>query len=558
MDTVVVKEISILLVGLLFAEPSFSANFDALGGIGQVPASPMSRFMAEGQAVNAVTEAALNTAAPPGRQNNQSNDLDSAVVAGDGSDAAEVTEDATADKVSKSEARKQQECQMANAAMIAVGVTKNASLQAYVGRVGERLVAVAEAGDQSFSFDVLETPQIQAATNACGNIFISTGLMMHLNSEAELAAVLGHEIMHVLKAHDKRRKRRELLKGALGSATAMVLGGSSYSRNEINRSMRTATDLAFTQYDQNQEFEADNFGAEIMVKAGYSPDAVVQVMAMFKALESVEFKQARAEGRSNALFRSFVTSHPPTPERYDRAVDKARALNAEANDYRVSDAFLAQLDGVPYGATRATGVLRGNRFYHARLGITLALPEGWRQKQVPRGVLFESASGDAAFELSTARLKKGLTPQALVNEGLGLKVVDGRALTIDGMPGYIATANRAQTVFGERPIRLIVVFDQRRGLAFVGQGSGKFDLKKLADDSAFIKIGFSLARMEKADFEVAKPLQLKVVRASPGTTMASLAAQSDLPNYPEDELRVINGLYPEGEPEPGQLVKIID
>ena len=64
--------------------------------------------------------------------------------------------------------------------------------------------------------------------------------------------------------------------------------------------------------------------------------------------------------------------------------------------------------------------------------------------------------------------------------------------------------------------------------------------------------------MQKADFEAAKPLQLKVVRASSSTTMASLAAQSDLPNYPEDELRVINGLYPQGEPEPGQLIKIID
>ena len=414
---------------------------------------------------------------------------------------------------------------MANAAMTAVGVTQNTSLQDYVRRVGQRLVDVAEVGEETFSFDVLETPKIQAATNACGNIFISTGLMMHLNSESELAAVLGHEIMHVLKAHDKRRKRRELLKGALGSATAMVLGGSSYSRNEINRSMRTATDLAFTQYDQNQEFEADNFGAEIMAKAGYSPESVVQVMAMFKALESVEFKQARAEGRSNALFRSFVTSHPPTPERYDRAVIKARAFNAENNDYRTSDEFLEQLDGVPYGLTRTTGVLRGNRFYHARLGITLALPEGWRQKQVPSRVLFESASGDAAFELSTARLKKGLTPEALVNEGLGFKVIEGRDITIDGMPAYIATAERAQTVFGERPIRLIVVFDQRRGLAFVGQGSGKFDLKKLADDGSFIKIGFSLARMQKVDFEAAKPLQLKVVRASPGTTMASLAAQ---------------------------------
>ena len=88
---------------------------------------------------------------------------------------------------------------MANAAMTAVGVTQNAALQAYVRRVGQRLLDVAEVGEETFSFDVLETPQIQAATNACGNIFISTGLMMHLNSESQLAAVLGHEIMHVLK-----------------------------------------------------------------------------------------------------------------------------------------------------------------------------------------------------------------------------------------------------------------------------------------------------------------------------------------------------------------------
>ena len=374
------KQIISLLFGLLFAEPSLSAHEAGLGLIRQGPAHPVSRLMAENPAAKTMDEPALETAASAV---DQRGNTDSAIVEegveDDAPDAVDVVETAAEGKLSKSEARKQQECQMANAAMTAVGVTQNTSLQDYVRRVGQRLVDVAEVGEETFSFDVLDTPQIQAATNACGNIFISTGLMMHLNSESELAAVLGHEIMHVLKAHDKRRKRRELLKGALGSATAMVLGGSSYSRNEINRSMRTATDLAFTQYDQNQEFEADNFGAEIMAKAGYSPESVVQVMAMFKALESVEFKQARAEGRSNALFRSFVTSHPPTPERYDRAVIKARALNAENNDYRTSDEFLEQLDGVPYGLTRTTGVLRGNRFYHARLGITLALPEGWRQ-----------------------------------------------------------------------------------------------------------------------------------------------------------------------------------
>ena len=312
------KKIIGLLFGLLFVEPSLGAPGNGADLIREVPVRLTSRIIAESQTAKATDEPGLDTTESSVGERKQPTDSDRAVGERDSPDAAEVIGDAAKVKLSKSEARKQQECQMANAAMTAVGVTQNASLQAYVRGVGQRLVDVAEPGEQTFSFDVLETPQIQAATNACGNIFISTGLMMHLNSEAELAAVLGHEIMHVLKAHDKRRKRRELLKGALGSASAMVLGGSSYSRNEINRSMRTATDLAFTQYDQNQEFEADNFGAEIMAKAGYSPESVVQVMAMFKALESVEFKQARAEGRSNALFRSFVTSHPPTPERYDR------------------------------------------------------------------------------------------------------------------------------------------------------------------------------------------------------------------------------------------------
>ncbi|HAB46475.1 MAG TPA: hypothetical protein DCE20_09645, partial [Gammaproteobacteria bacterium] len=238
------KQIISLLFGLLFAEPSLSAHEAGLGLIRQGPAHPVSRLMAENPAAKTMDEPALETAASAV---DQRGNTDSAIVEegveDDAPDAVDGVETAAEGKLSKSEARKQQECQMANAAMTAVGVTQNTSLQDYVRRVGQRLVDVAEVGEETFSFDVLETPQIQAATNACGNIFISTGLMMHLNSESELAAVLGHEIMHVLKAHDKRRKRRELLKGALGSATAMVLGGSSYSRNEINRSMRTATDL---------------------------------------------------------------------------------------------------------------------------------------------------------------------------------------------------------------------------------------------------------------------------------------------------------------------------
>ena len=86
----------------------------------------------------------------------------------------------------------------------------------------------------------------------------------------------------------------------------------------------------------------------------------------------------------------------------------------------------------------------------------------------------------------------------------------------------------------------------------------RLELKKVASDADLSKIGFSLARMQRDEFASAKPLKVQVVRAESDTTMAALAAASDLPNYAEDQLRVINGLYPRGEPEEGQLIKIID
>jgi predicted Zn-dependent protease len=223
-----------------------------------------------------------------------------------------------------------------------------------------------------------------------------------------------------------------------------------------------------------------------------------------------------------------------------------------------TDEFLQQLNGMAYGPSRQTGIVRGSRFYHSKLGIALVLPAGWRQNPVPRGVQFMSQTGDAVFELSTTRIKRDMTPETLVKEGLGYKIREGRSLTIDGMPGYIGIADRAQSRFGVRPVRLVVAVDRRRGIAYVGQGSGQFDLKKIASDSEFIRIGFSLAKMRQPDFGKARPLKVQIVRAEADTTIAGLAQASDLPRYAEDQLRVINGLYPRGEPEPGQLIKIID
>ena len=102
------------------------------------------------------------------------------------------------------------------------------------------------------------------------------------------------------------------------------------------------------------------------------------------------------------------------------------------------------------------------------------------------------------------------------------------------------------------------MFDPRKHLAYILQGAGKHDLRKIANDKEFITTIFSFDRMNSDDFKIAKVPRVQVVRAEADTTMELLAAQSPITNYALDKLRVINGLYPDGQPEPGQLIKVVD
>lgn len=437
--------------------------------------------------------------------------------------------------------------------MAQFGAYRDERLQAYVEKVGQRLAEYSSRPELDYTFTLLNDDMINAFAVPGGYVYITRGMLLHLGSEAELAAVLGHEIAHITEKHAIKRQTRNKVQNVLAMGAAMLTG-----QRGVAELGQVLGGVLITGYSREFELEADQVGAEIMAQAGYSPRAMLKTIDILKNKDRVEIKQAKAEQRPPKVYHGFLSSHPDNDTRYREAVIASDALLTDFDAFIRTDEFLQQLNGMAYGPSRQTGIVRGSRFYHSKLGITLVLPAGWRQNPVPRGVQFMSQTGDAVFELSTTRIKRDMTPETLVKEGLGYKIREGRSLTIDGMPGYIGIADRAQSRFGVRPVRLVVAVDRRRGIAYVGQGSGQFDLKKIASDPEFIRIGFSLAKMRQPDFGNARPLKVQIVRAEADTTIAGLAQASDLPRYAEDQLRVINGLYPRGEPEPGQLIKIID
>jgi len=117
---------------------------------------------------------------------------------------------------------------------------------------------------------------------------------------------------------------------------------------------------------------------------------------------------------------------------------------------------------------------------------------------------------------------------------------------------------RADSPYGPRPVRFASLQDKQRRIQYILTGAGKHELHRIANDGEFIATNFSFDKMDAEDRLVAKPPRVQILRAEEDTTMEALAARSPITNYALDKLRVINGLYPHGQPEPGQLIKVID
>ncbi len=440
------------------------------------------------------------------------------------------------------------------------GVYRDQDLQAYVTKVGERVAKQSTRPDLAYQFTILDSDEINAFALPGGFIYVTRGILTHMNSESELAAVLGHEVAHVTQKHALSRQNKSKALDVLNTVATAVAG---YQLGQVAASGMSELGGLFggvllTGYSREFELEADEVGAQFMAAAGYDPKAMLNTIEILKAKDRIEIQQARLENREPRVYHGFLSTHPDNDTRYKQAILASSKLVRDEGEFIKEDEFLEKLNGMVYGTSKKVGVVRKYNFYHAKLGIKLRFPDNWRLEPAREGVLLFSQGGDAAFLISTGRMYKGATPENYARDFKALDVREAREITVAGMPAYLGIANRADSIYGPRPTRFAIIFDNKRRVVYELYGVGKHDLRNIASDQQFIATSFSFDRMDRDDFKTAREPSLQVVRAEEGTTMESLAAESPISNYALDKLRVMNGLYPAGQPEPGQLIKIVD
>ena len=161
------------------------------------------------------------------------------------------------------------------------GELQNTAINQYVDRVGNAIAQQVEPfyQDLPWEFTVLDTPDVNAFALPGGKIFITRGLLAQMNSEAELAGVMGHEVAHVTAEHHDLAAQRQLaLAGVsiVGAITAEQL--DSEIGTVAAQAFVTGAGLFALSYDRRQEHESDKLGLRYMTAAGYNPNGLLSVM----------------------------------------------------------------------------------------------------------------------------------------------------------------------------------------------------------------------------------------------------------------------------------------
>ncbi len=437
------------------------------------------------------------------------------------------------------------------------GAYANSELAAYVQRIGETLAAQSHRNELIYRFSVLDSTEVNAFALPGGYIYVTRGLLAYLGSEAELAAVLGHEIGHVTARHSVRQKSVEVLTDAAARIGAQFLppGMNGAVAGQVIGTLQTALVRG---YGREHELESDRLGAEYLARSGYDPEAMLGVLRVLKAQEEYDATLAEREGREAKRYHGLFSSHPDHDRRLQEVIGLASTLqkNLGVTPRTGVVQYLRVLEGVAWGESAEEGVVRGRSFYHRELDVYVQFPEGWRIENRSDRVLAKAPDGKGDVQLTILDRNKRIAPEAFVRTRLKLEASEGEDWRNELSEGYTA---RAQIkVDGERRdgwVSVVYLDQGRSDQAHVILGASAAD--DAEQYSAEIRaVARSLRRLRDDEQGLARGLRLMLHEVQVGDTWDGRAARSGLASG--DELRLINQRWPEGALEPGRLLKLVE
>jgi predicted Zn-dependent protease len=399
---------------------------------------------------------------------------------------------------------------------------QDAALQAYVDRVGQRVVAA--AGVSGFRFVVLDSP-VANAHAVQSYVFVTRGLLALLENEAELAAAIGHELGHLVQRHaaQRARVRQDVLDAAVEAAAT---SGSI----TVGRAVAQDGLLALRRYSREQELEADRLALGYIVKAGYRGDAMASLIDRLRRQSALE-AQIMGEAPDIGDRPSAASTHPAPVERTSAiAALPLGGAPGESNQ----KGYFAAINGMSVDDSPSEGFIRGRSFLHPTLRLGFTVPPGFRLFNDSDGVL--AVNRDRSLMMFSCLTTPVAGPlDDWMRNKLKPTPTDIQTLEINGNEAAIGARPRGSDT-GLGQARYIVIRQGTRACNFALISEGADQDRQI---EAMVQAARTFRTLTPSEAASLQPYRLRIVSPA-GSTPAQLAARMPYSDLRMERLLVLN------------------
>lgn len=418
----------------------------------------------------------------------------------------------------------------------------------YVASVGERVAAAAGVPGQC-TFTVVNSDVVNAFAVPGCYIYITRGLLAIMNSEDELASVLGHEIGHVVADHAARRQNTAALTG-IGALLVGVLSGSG----DAAQAAAQAGQLYALNYSRDQEFESDDLGVRYLRRSGYNAFAAADMLNALGVNDALTTRTNNREAASATP--AWARTHPLSADRVARANAQATAAGAVRDTPpENTSAYLNAVRGLVYGDDPEQGFVIGRTFSHPSLRLAFEAPQGFTLTNTSAAVLIAGPNGLRAQFAGGALPEGGLEAHAaaVLRQIVGqapAQVGQAQRSTTNGLETVTLPA-RAQAQSGQVVDVIVTAY------RFGDRAYHFVTLAPSGASQAFTPMLRSMRALTAQEAAALRPRQIDLVTVGARDTAETLARRMAFDNYQLERFLALNGREA-GQPlRQGEVVKIV-
>jgi predicted Zn-dependent protease len=304
--------------------------------------------------------------------------------------------------------------------------------------------------------------------------------------------------------------------------------------------------MAMANFSRSQEIDADEMGVAISAHAHFDPYGASRFLSSMERNAELKAGKTSLDPRT----QDFLSSHPATPERVQKAQTTARQYVSPENAERDREAYLGAIDNIVYGEDPSEGFVRGRRFLHPKLGFTFQAPDNFSLDNTAKAVIGVREGGAQAMRFDVVRVPAEQTLSDYLNSGW-MESVDKSTtedMTINGFPAAATTARGDQWQFKVYALRF--GSDVYRFIFAARQKTTESERNARETVNSF-------RRLTLEEIQAARPLRIKVITVQPGDTVESLSHRMSGVDRPIERFRVLNGLDGKAQVKVRDRVKIV-